>query len=227
MDDDLILLDDLDQQGLSSSQGYTTATYLMQPGQLYETLPVYSGTRSIRVLDLHGAPTYDSPLYGNLRLVALKDCPRFAALSYVWGLRSASEDGIITCNDCDLRITKNCRDALLALRNRFGFLSIWVDAICINQEDNIEKASQIPLMEEIYTWSYAVYVWLGPSCDKSDRAVRWLSKASTFTRYPIEVPWHDARRPRNFFAGQLWHVLWLLWTYSVRCTSKSILDSVS
>lgn len=227
MDSDLILLDDLDQRGLSSNQGYTSATPRIQPGQLYETLPVSSETRSIRVLDLHGAPTYSSPLYGNLRLVALQDCPKFAALSYVWGLRSSSEDETITCNDCALRITKNCRDALSTLRNRFGSLTIWVDAICINQEDDSDKASQIPLMEEIYTWAYAVYVWLGPSSDSSDRAIRWLTKASTFTRYPIDVPWHDGRKTRNFFVGQLWHVLWLLWTYSIRGTSKSTLHFVS
>lgn len=227
MDDDFILLDGLDQYGLSSNQGHTAATSPIQPRQLYETLPVSSETRRIRVLDLHSAPTHDSPLYGTLRLVALQDCPRFAALSYVWGLRSPSEDEIIICNDCAIRITKNCRDALSTLRSRFGSLSIWVDAICINQEDDIDKGSQIPLMEEIYTWAYAVYVWLGPSSDKSDRAICWLSKASSFTRYPVDLPWHDGRKSRNFFVGQLWHVLWLLWTYIIRSSSKSIPNVVS
>lgn len=44
---------------------------------------------------------------------------------------------------------------------RSARLFIWIDAICIDQTDENEKAMQIPLMSEIYKRAYQVNVWLG------------------------------------------------------------------
>ena len=38
---------------------------------------------------------------------------------------------------------------------------IWIDAVCINQNDDLEKSGQIPLMGEIYSKAAEVLVWLG------------------------------------------------------------------
>lgn len=38
----------------------------------------------------------------------------------------------------------------------------WIDAICINQEDSEEKASQVAMMGEIYKMASSVVIWLGP-----------------------------------------------------------------
>ncbi|PMD44844.1 heterokaryon incompatibility [Hyaloscypha variabilis F] len=38
---------------------------------------------------------------------------------------------------------------------------LWVDAICINQKDDVEKATQISLMKEIYSFAEEVVIWLG------------------------------------------------------------------
>ncbi len=43
---------------------------------------------------------------------------------------------------------------------------IWIDAICINQNDNFEKASQVRLMGRIYEHAMGV-TWLGPGSDNS------------------------------------------------------------
>jgi hypothetical protein len=40
---------------------------------------------------------------------------------------------------------------------------LWIDAICINQKDNAEKATQIPLMGDIYSQTEQVIIWLGYS----------------------------------------------------------------
>ena len=39
---------------------------------------------------------------------------------------------------------------------------IWVDAICINQNDNVEKSVQVPRMSDIYGKCQHVLAWLGP-----------------------------------------------------------------
>lgn len=165
------------------------APYFLRPDELYANLPVPADGRCIRVLDLDPLPKKKakdrSPLTGRLRVVRLADSPDFAALSYVWGGYSASPDYLtIHVNDgpagqyTDLAITANCRDALRALRRKYGGVSIWVDAICINQRDDQEKSWQITLMEEIYSWAAPVIVWLGRGTTRSNRALTWLSRAS-------------------------------------------------
>lgn len=47
------------------------------------------------------------------------------------------------------------------LRKREKQRFLWIDAICINQNDNKEKACQVQLMEEIYQQAENVHVWLG------------------------------------------------------------------
>lgn len=44
---------------------------------------------------------------------------------------------------------------------RLARLFIWIDAICIDQSDSTEKATQVPLMSEIYRQALQVNVWLG------------------------------------------------------------------
>ena len=43
--------------------------------------------------------------------------------------------------------------------------SIWIDAICINQDDEVEKGAQISLMGSIYTLCKRTIVWLGEEED--------------------------------------------------------------
>ncbi|KAI0857761.1 heterokaryon incompatibility protein-domain-containing protein [Xylaria cubensis] len=154
--------------------------------QLYDSLRVDQGC--IRVLDLEPEPvlpplsgqSVDSPLRGTLRVVSMKDCPEFSALSYVWGSKADPPD-ILVCNGCKIEITSNCKDALQAVRKSQGGVTIWVDAICINQKDNLDKASQIPNMEDIYTWATMVYVWLGRGDEHTDcnmKNLRWASRYS-------------------------------------------------
>jgi hypothetical protein len=56
----------------------------------------------------------------------------------------------------------------------FGVLTIWVDAICINQDDEDEKMAQILLMKDIYSHAETVYIWLGLGSASTDRAIHYL-----------------------------------------------------
>lgn len=95
-------------------------------------------------------------LSGTLRIVNLANSPHFTALSYVWGDESSLST--LICNGCDVPDTKSCFEALSSLRRIYGGITIWVDAVCINQKDDEEKRSQIPLIGEIYSWAQLVYV---------------------------------------------------------------------
>jgi hypothetical protein len=72
----------------------------------------------------------------------------YDVLSYTWEAQQCSQH--IFCNDALLPVTDNLFEALMALRHIHGDLYLWVDAICINQNDPVEKATQVRNMLMIY-----------------------------------------------------------------------------
>jgi Heterokaryon incompatibility protein (HET) len=86
--------------------------------------------------------------------VLLDEAPAYWALSYLWGSEEKPKLLKITNQlgqtDGCIAITKNCASAVQALMP-MGARYLWIDVICINQSDTIEKEFQIPLMGEIYS----------------------------------------------------------------------------
>lgn len=60
-----------------------------------------------------------------------------------------------------IKITKNLEHALRNLYRK-RIYRLWVDAVCIDQENTEEQGSQVGTMHSIYTKSQRVLVWLGP-----------------------------------------------------------------
>ncbi|KAK7753719.1 hypothetical protein SLS62_004342 [Diatrype stigma] len=55
-------------------------------------------------------------------------------------------------------------------RENGGHLDVWIDALCINQEDIDEKNSQVPMMGDIYAQAAFVVAWLGEEDEHSKKA---------------------------------------------------------
>lgn len=102
--------------------------------------------------------------------------PPFNALSYIWG---ADPDGthFVLCEGKRLIVSANCYIALNYLRKKLSRFTIWVDAICINQDNELEKIMQISYMGDIYSKAVTVYAWLGEGDDASHRAMKCLKTA--------------------------------------------------
>ncbi|KAH7323241.1 heterokaryon incompatibility protein-domain-containing protein [Stachybotrys elegans] len=133
---------------------------------------------------------------------------KYAALSYVWGDPSVTEE--IMVNGTLMAVTTNLANALRELRRRaslqpvetrlaaelargqnpeamsediFEDLPLWVDAICINQNDMSERNKQAPRMSHIYTNAANVIGWIsGPPFSDQDITlcfpfVRGISRA--------------------------------------------------
>ena len=164
-----------------------------QPSQLYESLPLARGSRTIRLLDLDSETANSrGQLHATMRVMSLESSPQYAALSYVW--KDNLPGKVVTCNGCDIKITNSCYEALCTLIKRYGNLTIWVDALCINQDDLNEKATQIPLMEDVYTWAQPTFVWLGPSDTQTDRVFNNLRQAAKTQLPSSGIPWHTGTR---------------------------------
>jgi hypothetical protein len=63
-----------------------------------------------------------------------------------------------------------------------------VDAICIDQDNNKEKANQISIMAQIFQHATYVIAYLGPEKDGSDLAVETLLQIRTKEINPIQWP---------------------------------------
>ena len=82
-------------------------------------------------------------------------------------------------------VRPNLSDALRHLRSYSGSspqqsgerpqtLVIWIDYICINQEDNDEKSAQARMMEKIYKRAESVLIWLGGESEESNMAMDFI-----------------------------------------------------
>lgn len=100
----------------------------------------------------------------------------YEALSYVWG--DPGHRCSILINDREMSITENLQAALVHLRNHFLDRVLWVDAVCINQQDLSEKGEQVQLMAEIYSKASRVIVWLGDAQENSDQALEEIRLAA-------------------------------------------------
>lgn len=78
----------------------------------------------------------------------MNDELEFTALSYTWG--DAKDTLPITIDGCPFQATKNLIAALRRLQEDDKKVTLWIDAICIEQSNNPEKSWQIQLMKDIY-----------------------------------------------------------------------------
>lgn len=126
-------------------------------GGRYQYRALQSQTE-IRCLTL-SAGTASDPLTCDIQHHNLSDNPSFEAISYVWG--SLIRDQTITCNGGLLNITPNLQRSLQQVRSRSTARVLWVDSICINQDDDKEKGHQVRLMAKIYRQAERVLITLG------------------------------------------------------------------
>ncbi|KAI0151766.1 HET-domain-containing protein [Xylariaceae sp. FL1272] len=99
--------------------------------------------------------------------------PLYEALSYTWG--STQKIAAISIDDGaksrKLPIAKNLFVALCHLRHRDEERTLWVDAICIDQENAPERGQQVQRIGEIFSLADEVIIWLGPSFEDSHLAI--------------------------------------------------------
>ena len=149
----------------------------------YHYQPLFD-RHSLRLLDISGFAQQGTCA---LREFGASSCPPYTALSYTWGPPLATaeciseydtiemqlklrEDSISSLN---MNIQKNLHDGLRQLALDQSITYLWVDAICINQEDIDERQAQVACMGDIYAGSEKVVVWLGQDNSNLDNFI-WL-----------------------------------------------------
>jgi hypothetical protein len=125
---------------------------------MFKYKPLDTSVDSIRLLILHGAPSQDSALSCSLYHTNFAESPHYDALSYEWGSPASTKP--LKIEGARLLIGENLHEALVHLREEEDY-TLWIDAICINQDDLAEKQYQVGLMDFIYHRAEGVLVWLG------------------------------------------------------------------
>ena len=106
------------------------------------------------------------PTAGN----ALKDPEKpYKALSYAWGV--GKPNLLINIDAHIFYVTENLFKALYYLREERKSSLFWVDAICINQEDDEEKVGQLRQMSNVYRYADHVIAFLGGDSKALDLAM--------------------------------------------------------
>jgi hypothetical protein len=154
----------------------------IQPMQAYEYRPLRPGPNNIRLLQILPG-TGDADVFCQVFQYTLRTEKAFGlyeALSYVWG-DSADPHQIRVKNAEDehyrtFSVTKNLFAALLRLRDADLPRTLWVDAICINQNNLAERASQVQIMARIYAYAVSVTVWLGEGDDASSQVLNLMRR---------------------------------------------------
>ena len=104
--------------------------------------------------------------------VALETAPVYEALSYTWG--DSQKECRISCGSESIAITANLAAALLQLRTPDTPRALWIDQICINQDDVDERSKQVALMRKIYSKAENVVIWLGEGGPDDEMAFRFV-----------------------------------------------------
>jgi hypothetical protein len=94
----------------------------------------------------------------------------YEALSYEWGDASNADTDILI-NGKEVQIRQNLRIALWHLRPKNRKRCLWIDAMCIDQSNVLERNHQVELMGKIYSESKSTIAWLGLPTADSDLAM--------------------------------------------------------
>jgi hypothetical protein len=137
-------------------------------------LPLDSSKRQIRLLTLDQVTEQNgTSLQCTLQTASLNDQIEFVALSYCWGDYKVTRS--ILVNGTPRHVSENLAAALNRLHSWLHGRQIWVDALCIDQENHAEKNVQVPLVKAIYTGASLVYVWLGESNPRIDEFAQGIA----------------------------------------------------
>jgi hypothetical protein len=116
----------------------------------------------------------DSPVLCELTNEAIStQSGNYEALSYTWG--TGRQQRWIKLNDKAYYVQPSLLLALRAIRKHDESLLVWIDAVCINQSDDTERAHQVLMMGDIYRNARQVLAGIGLAADGSDAFFDYLA----------------------------------------------------
>ncbi|KIX02786.1 uncharacterized protein Z518_08728 [Rhinocladiella mackenziei CBS 650.93] len=165
----------------------------------------------MRLLQIQGGTKKDII---SLRITqyAIHRRPAYVAISYTWG--NAEQTREIRVNGRPFRVRVNLWNLLLHLRQRGEWRFLWIDALCIDQQNLEERNFHVQLMGRIYDSSERAIVWLGlPSEDRRQaRVMEFISEMASYRKK------HSPSAFRDLFLVDAFAQRWTNLLELCRCT---------
>lgn len=160
--------------------------------------PLDTARREIRLLTIVPALSSKARIKCSLQVASLDAFPRYEAISYVWGDIQEKQD--ILLDGRTVQVPTNVRRILQRLRHRMQRRVIWIDYVCIDQENVAEKNTQVPLMSAIYANATSVLaiISLDNLSDNATDAIDWMK-----TTDMEKGKWKEACRRVNCILSQI------------------------
>ncbi|EME38890.1 hypothetical protein DOTSEDRAFT_75560 [Dothistroma septosporum NZE10] len=183
--------------------------------------------RQIRLLQITSQKDDDGNLRCSLTVHTLEATPAYLALSYAWSRPDA--DCWVSIEANRIQVGKNLLRFLEMIQqcDRFRQTFFWIDAICIDQMNVVERSEQVALMATIYKQAQSVIAWLGPSYGESDVAMNAMRKMPSRSQMP-NVWRRSAAGIRRLCHRPYWTRLWVLQelalakSYTLYCGTKRV-----
>lgn len=164
---------------MSTSESFSPAVYK----------PLNKESKEIRVLDVLPSLNASVPLHGALRIMTLPEirphrtrsqmsspqkpwAQPYETISYAWG--DCKQRSVIRLDEVALGVPASAEAAVRRTRDKHSVRTVWIDSICINQNDISEKSDQIRIMGDVYACSTCNLIWLGESDETTASAIRSL-----------------------------------------------------
>ncbi|MCJ1296763.1 hypothetical protein MMC34_008330 [Xylographa carneopallida] len=116
----------------------------------------------------------------------------YVPLSYTWGTPyhgllpdwdNFTKTTTVSLNGKSFKIRLNLESALRHIRGvKRNSVPLWIDAICIDQTNVLERNSQVRLMRQIYAGGSYTIIWLGPAQEGSKLALYKFEEVASARR---------------------------------------------
>lgn len=160
---------------------------------MYDEVDVSEGKEEIRLLAFsphHFASERTGILSCSLVKTPLYHAPAYSAISYAWG--DANVRRPIGIGSVEVAIPAQAEEALKYLlsalkknnqRHEAGQpIHLWIDALCFNQANNLERSQQVAITSEIYASAEQVLVFLGLPFDGHLETMKAITDTASHLR---------------------------------------------
>jgi hypothetical protein len=181
--------------------------------------PVRALCNEIRLVALAPSTNFNGAIYCELHNASLNEEPEYEALSYVWGDSSDALKKKIYLAKQLFWVTPNLESALRHLRLQDRARILWIDSICINQDDLQERAEQVKIMGQIYRSACRDLLWVGADMEKYSQVLPILEHEYSSDYVTARTEYNELAdncdsaawyQLISFFEETVWQRMWIV-----------------
>jgi hypothetical protein len=172
--------------------------------------PLNYAISSIRLLRIQPDTSPEGYIQCTLQHATVDE--EYTCLSYVWGPPDPGE--FILLDGRHHKVRETLLNFLEMARARHTDKLLWIDALCIDQDNDIERNHQVQQMGDIFSQANNVLTWLGATYPSIEVHLAWINKRATGP--PVQessshqrLCWSDQEWSRHFEQSPYWQRAWV------------------